>query len=152
MPETKANGRIRPFFKCLNPLLSRPLETENWTNPTAVTDLTPEFSAVFNDPEAEDRADRYRIQVRALDRDIKALWHLEGFELEPEEETGMTRGPFVSDLTVAPNQWNGTTNAGEFGLTGTYLIDGEGIHGLGELNSGVGNHVAGHRIRPRIRL
>ena len=39
------------------------LLTEGETNPTNVTDNTPEFSAVYNDPNAGDTANAYQIQV-----------------------------------------------------------------------------------------
>lgn len=39
------------------------LETEGQTNPTGVADPTPEFSAIYNDPDGSDSANKYRIQV-----------------------------------------------------------------------------------------
>jgi len=39
------------------------LRCEGQTNPTRVTDTTPEFSAIYNDPDAGDTANYYRIQV-----------------------------------------------------------------------------------------
>lgn len=39
------------------------LQTESQTNPTNITDSYPEFSAIYNDPDAGDLALSYRIQV-----------------------------------------------------------------------------------------
>jgi hypothetical protein len=39
------------------------LLTEGETNPTTVSDPTPEFSAIYNDPDTEDTASNYQIQV-----------------------------------------------------------------------------------------
>jgi hypothetical protein len=41
------------------------LQAEGQTNPTNITDPTPEFSALYNDPNASDVANKYRIQVSA---------------------------------------------------------------------------------------
>jgi len=45
------------------PLAPNSLLTEGQTNPTDVSDTTPEFSAVYNDPNTSDIANKYRIQV-----------------------------------------------------------------------------------------
>lgn len=39
------------------------LQTEGQTNPITVLDSTPEFSAIYNDPNATDIANKYRLQV-----------------------------------------------------------------------------------------
>lgn len=39
------------------------LLTEGATNPTGITDLTPEFSAIYNDPDSGDQAVNYQIEV-----------------------------------------------------------------------------------------
>ena len=39
------------------------LETEGQTNPTGIADNTPEFTAIFNDPDTGDIATHYRIEV-----------------------------------------------------------------------------------------
>ncbi|MBP9749671.1 MAG: VCBS repeat-containing protein, partial [Candidatus Pacebacteria bacterium] len=41
------------------------LLAEGQTNPTNISDPTPEFSAVYNDPDAGDIANKYRVQVSA---------------------------------------------------------------------------------------
>ena len=45
------------------PIAPIDLETEGQTNPTSVTDTTPEFTAIYNDPDSGDIADNYQIQV-----------------------------------------------------------------------------------------
>ena len=39
------------------------LLTEGYSNPNGITDLTPEFSAIYNDPDSGDIADYYEIEV-----------------------------------------------------------------------------------------
>lgn len=52
------------------------LEVEGQTNPSNVTDPTPEFSAIYNDPDSGDLAPYYRIQVStsSLGNWTHALW------------------------------------------------------------------------------
>src|SRR3989344_4566684 len=45
------------------PSASTSLQTEGQTNPTNITDTTPEFSAIYNDVDTTDTATHYRIQV-----------------------------------------------------------------------------------------
>ena len=45
------------------PIAPISLQTEGQTNPAAVTDATPEFSAIYKDPDAGDQATWYRLQV-----------------------------------------------------------------------------------------
>jgi len=45
------------------------LETEGQTNPTAIVDTTPEFSAIYNDPNDSDVAPHYQIQVSTSSSD-----------------------------------------------------------------------------------
>jgi len=47
----------------LPPIAPTSLLTEGQTNPSGVTDTTPEFSAIYNDPDSGDIANKYRIQV-----------------------------------------------------------------------------------------
>jgi hypothetical protein len=47
----------------LPPSAPTSLLTEGLTNPTNVLDLTPEFSAIFNDPDSGDNGIKYQIQV-----------------------------------------------------------------------------------------
>jgi hypothetical protein len=80
--------------------------TEGVANPTAVTDLTPEFSAIHNDPDG-DSADQYQIQVNtASDFTGTIMWD--------STETSMTttadgvRSPDISYAGTAL-LFNGTT-------------------------------------------
>jgi len=51
------------------------LLAEGLTNPTKVTDLTPEFSAIYNDPDTADLASYYQIEVNtANDFSGTAMW------------------------------------------------------------------------------
>ncbi|HCC67721.1 TPA: hypothetical protein DEP90_00715, partial [Patescibacteria group bacterium] len=43
------------------------LLTEGSTNPTNITDTTPEFSAIFNDPDTGDTSSDYKIEVNTLE-------------------------------------------------------------------------------------
>ncbi len=47
------------------PGLPTSLQTEGLTNPTRVTDITPEFSAIFNDSDTGDTATYYEIEVNS---------------------------------------------------------------------------------------
>jgi len=52
------------YFKLnSSPTAPTSLQTEGLVNPTEVTDTTPEFSAIYNDPDSGDIADKYQIQV-----------------------------------------------------------------------------------------
>jgi len=50
------------------------LETEGATNPTKVTDTTPEFTAIYNDPDTGDTANKYRIQVDDDSDFLSTIW------------------------------------------------------------------------------
>ena len=50
------------------------LETEGMTNPTDITDPTPELSAVYNDPDSGDIADYYQIQVATSSSFTSPYW------------------------------------------------------------------------------
>ncbi|MCJ7829609.1 hypothetical protein MUP50_00780, partial [Patescibacteria group bacterium] len=56
-------GMLRWDNSNQNPTAPTSLQTEGQTNPTNITDETPEFSAVYNDPNLNDIADAYQIQV-----------------------------------------------------------------------------------------
>jgi hypothetical protein len=55
-PATRGGGNAAPTAPTS-------LQTESQTNPTDISDSTPEFSAIYNDPDASDQANKYRIQV-----------------------------------------------------------------------------------------
>jgi len=50
------------------------LLTEGQTNPSNVTDLTPEFSAIYRDPDASDQATAYQLQVSTYRNFYSSLW------------------------------------------------------------------------------
>ncbi len=83
------------------------LYTEGSTNPTKVTDLTPEFSAIFNDPDTGDTSSYYQIQVNTNSS-------FTGTEMWNSTKTSMTstsNGSRSSDLSYAGTSLssNGTT-------------------------------------------
>ena len=55
------------------PIAPTNLLAEGLTNPTGVTDATPEFSAIYNDPQVGDQAIYYRLQVSASSTDWATL-------------------------------------------------------------------------------
>lgn len=50
------------------------LQTESQTNPTDVSDSTPEFTAVYNDPDTGDTANKYRLQVATSSVFTNVFW------------------------------------------------------------------------------
>ena len=56
------------------PLAPDSLLTEGQTNPTDVSDTTPEFSAVYNDPNTDDKANKYQIQVADNQSFTDPIW------------------------------------------------------------------------------
>ena len=50
------------------------LLTESQTNPVDITDTTPEFSAIYNDPDAGDTSGKYRIQVSTSSSFASTYW------------------------------------------------------------------------------
>ncbi|MCP4408275.1 MAG: hypothetical protein GY807_11045 [Gammaproteobacteria bacterium] len=50
------------------------LETEGQTNPSAVSDNTPEFTAIYNDTNAGDQADNYQLQVATSTVFTSPVW------------------------------------------------------------------------------
>ncbi len=59
----------------LAPTAPTALLIEGLTNPTAVMDKTPEFSAIFNDPDSVDRATKYYIQVSTSTSFTPLIWN-----------------------------------------------------------------------------
>jgi len=54
---------IRAYLSNSSPTAPTSLLTEGQTNPSGIDDTTPEFSAVYNDADSGDIANKYRIQV-----------------------------------------------------------------------------------------
>ncbi len=76
------------------------LLTEGATNPSGVTDITPEFSAIFNDPDTAETAIYYRIQVNtASDFNGTSMWDSTKKSVSP-----ITKGSRSPDIS-----YNGTT-------------------------------------------
>ena len=50
------------------------LKTEGLTDPNNVSDTTPEFSAIFNDPNTGDNANYYQIQVTGSSPSLPLMW------------------------------------------------------------------------------
>lgn len=57
-----------------NPTAPTGLETEGQTNPEEVNDPSPEFSAIFNDPDSGDLTSYYRLQVATSTEFTSFLW------------------------------------------------------------------------------
>ncbi|OGG50387.1 hypothetical protein A2704_05625 [Candidatus Kaiserbacteria bacterium RIFCSPHIGHO2_01_FULL_54_36b] len=56
------------------PIAPTALQAEGQTDPTNISDSTPEFSAIYNDPDASDEANKYRIQVATSSAFTSAFW------------------------------------------------------------------------------
>ena len=56
------------------PTVPTSILTESLTNPTDISDSTPEFSAIYNDPDAGDQANKYRIQVATTSAFANIFW------------------------------------------------------------------------------
>ncbi len=90
-----------------SPTAPTSLLTEGTTNPTQVADLTPEFSAIFNDPNTGDTGAYYQIQVNTAS-------NFSGTSMWDSTKTSMTstaigaRSPDISYAGTALT-FNGTT-------------------------------------------
>jgi len=73
------------------------LLTEGETNPTDITDTTPEFSAIYNDPDSDDTSSDYEIEVNTAS-------NFSGTVMWDSEKTGMTttnQGDRSPDISYA---------------------------------------------------
>ena len=80
--------------------------TESFTNPNGVNDTTPEFSAVYNDPEVTDIANKYQIQVDDDSGFGSPIWD------SGASGTSMTdcnQGDRCADISYAGSALAGTT-------------------------------------------
>ncbi len=109
--DTPAEGdwSTEEAYFSLNSTPSAPtsLQTESQTNPSGVNDTTPEFSAVYNDLDSGDIANKYRIQVDDDPAFGSPLWD------SGESGTAMSncnQGERCSDISYGGNstdlQWN----------------------------------------------
>ncbi len=112
------------------------LLSEGATNPTNVTDITPEFSAVFNDPDTPDTANYYQIQVNtASDFSGTTMWDSTKTALSPV----VTHGARSQDISYAGTTialdgttyywrikfWDNSNNEGPWSDTATFLVSGD---------------------------
>jgi hypothetical protein len=60
-----ANTSVTAYFEITNQTPTAPtnLLTEGQTNPTNITNITPEFSAIYNDPDTTDTSSYYEVEV-----------------------------------------------------------------------------------------
>lgn len=73
------------------------LLTEGYTNPIPVSDLTPEFSAIFNDPDTSDTGNYYQIQVNTNSSFTgTVMWDSGKTAISP-----ITRGARSTDISYA---------------------------------------------------
>lgn len=88
------------FTMNISPNVPTVLYTESTTDPTQVTDLTPEFSAVFSDSNSSDTGDYYQIQVNTTSAfNGTSMW-----DSGLQSITSITNGARSSDIS-----YNGTT-------------------------------------------
>lgn len=71
------------------------LRVENLLNPVDVTDSTPEFSAVYTDPNIGDVAKKYRIQIATTDTFMVPVWD-SGTSVLASSTSRNTRTPQIS--------------------------------------------------------
>jgi RHS repeat-associated protein len=83
------------------------LHVEGQVNPTAVTDSSPEFSAIFNDADAGDTSAAYRIQVATTSAFTNLLWD----SAKTTVGTPVTNGNRIADISYggSPLSLDGAT-------------------------------------------
>jgi len=79
------------------PTASTALLTEGQTNPVNVTDTTPEFSAIYNDPDVGDIANLYQIQVSTT----PGVWTSPYWDSGQLAMTATTQGARSPDISYA---------------------------------------------------
>ena len=88
------------------PLAPTSLLAEEQTNPTGVTDTTPEFSAIYNDNDVGDIADYYQIQVDDDPAFGSTLWDSTKTSLSPTCTAGNRCTNISYDGASTDLQWN----------------------------------------------
>jgi len=83
------------------------LLAEGQTNPTGVTDPTPEFSAIYNDPDGSDTATHYKLQVSTSASFTTTVWDSGQVALSPAVSQGQ-RSPDIA-FGGTPLDLDGTT-------------------------------------------
>ncbi len=111
------------------------LLTEGTTNPINVTDTTPEFSAIFNDPDTSDTAIYYQIQVNTTSEfNGTTMWDSTKTSLSPSINNG-ARSQDISyaGTTITLNGtlyywrikfWDNNNNEGAWSDVATFLVSG----------------------------
>ena len=107
------------------------LLTEGQTNPTGISDLTPEFSAIFNDPDSGDIGTHYRIQVSTSSSFTSNIWDSNQTALG----TTITAGNRSQDISYAGSTlstettyywrikfWDDDNAEGSWSSAGTFSI------------------------------
>ncbi|MFA6306294.1 MAG: FG-GAP-like repeat-containing protein [Patescibacteria group bacterium] len=88
------------------PLSPTDLLAEGQSNPTGVTDLTPEFSAIYTDSDSGDSAVSYQLQVSASSTDWTSLmWDSDKSPLATTTEG--SRSPDISYNSITPLEMGG---------------------------------------------
>ena len=93
------------FTTSVAPLASTSLLAEGLTNPTGVTDTTPEFSATYND-DAGDIANKYRIQVDDDSGFSSPIWDSGASGIAMTNCNQGNRCADISYAGVTPLSWN----------------------------------------------
>jgi len=146
---TGAWSSVANFTMNTVPTAPTSLQTEGVTNPTDVMDTTPEFSAIFNDPNTGDTGVHYQIQVNTAE-------DFSGTEMWDSTLTAMTataigaRSPEISyagttlTLTGTTYYWrikfadnNGATSP--WSSTANFLMQGGPFAPTGLLTNGITN-------------
>jgi len=98
---------IKPAGMVQPPTVPTELLTENQTNPNDVTDKTPEFSAIYNDPDIGDSANYYQVQVSTSG----TSWSSPMWDTGKTAMSTTTRGSRSPDISYAgtPLSYDGST-------------------------------------------
>ncbi len=126
---------VAQFTMGTTPNTPSSLQTEGANNPTKVTDITPEFSAVFSDPDTPDTGNYYQIQVNTNNTFTgTVMWDSTKTALSPV----VVNGARSQDISYAGTtlSFNGTTyywkitfwdnsnSQGQWSATAQFTMDG----------------------------
>jgi RHS repeat-associated protein len=87
------------------PIAPTSLLAEGQTNPTDISDPTPEFSAIYNDPDATSTAVSYQIQVSTSSAFVSAKWDSGKTSIASSTPPGMR----IADITYSGSALASTT-------------------------------------------
>jgi len=98
---------VYSFTITQTPTAPTSLLTEGETNPSEVTDTTPEFSAIYNDPDSGDIANKYQIQVDNNSDFSSTIWDSGS---SGTSMTNCTEGTRCQDISYGGSvlSWEGT--------------------------------------------